>query len=125
MPLEFATRAWGVDGQGRVVAVQGPADLYTAAELRETLCAEAELGRGRLIVDATDVTILDSSGLSALLAAHRRAARFGSELILVHDDPQIGRTLAVTGLETIFVIAATVDEAIARLRDASTRSSRP
>lgn len=114
---EFATRQRVTDGGVHVVTVKGPADLYTAQELRETLCDAAQASRGALVADLTEVTFLDSSGLGALLAAHQRASRLGGGITVVHDDTQIAQTLRVTGLDAIFDTAETLDEAIERLAD--------
>ena len=94
MTSEFATRQQVLGGDVHVVTVEGPADLYTAQELRETLCEAAQQSGGALIADLTYVTFLDSSGLSALLAAHQRASRLGGGITVVHDDPRSGRRCA-------------------------------
>ena len=54
-----------------VVRVAGEVDMATAPQLRERL-EEMPEGTGTLVVDLTDVSFLDSTGLSVLVAAWKR-----------------------------------------------------
>jgi anti-sigma B factor antagonist len=75
-----------------VVTVTGEIDMATAPELREAIAA-ADLRQGRLVVDLSAVTFLDSAGVAVLFdhAAH------GLELIITPGS-LITVVLEVTGL---------------------------
>lgn len=65
------------------------------------------------MVDFLGVTFLDSTGLSALVRAHRRCTEQGGHLTLVMDDPQLLRLLSVSGLDRVIASFATLDAALA------------
>jgi anti-sigma B factor antagonist len=101
-------------GRGaRVVHVVGEVDTLTAPVLRTRLdehLAEVEL----LVLDLTDVTFLGSAGLAVLVAAKDEADRVGHRLRLVPGSRIVVRALEATGLLTLFDLADTAAEALAR-----------
>jgi anti-sigma B factor antagonist len=101
-------------GEGaRVLHVVGEVDTLTAPVLRTRLdehLAEVEL----LVLDLTDVTFLGSAGLAVLVAAKDEADRFGHRLRLVPGSRIVVRALEATGLLTLFDLADTAAEALAR-----------
>ncbi|UGS36583.1 STAS domain-containing protein [Capillimicrobium parvum] len=99
-----------------VVAVHGTVDLYTARELRGLLNDTLPRSRGTVLLDLSESTFVDSSGLAALIAAHRRARRDGGLLVVVNRDREIARLLEVTGLDSLLSVAADRREAIDLLR---------
>ena len=99
----------------RVVTIRGAVDLYETPGLKSLLLDAVAAGGGHAIVDLTAVTFLDSGGLAALLGAHRKSVRMGGRLVVVNVDADIARTFAVTGLDDVLPIAATVDDACRHL----------
>lgn len=101
------------DGKSIVTAV-GEVDVSSAPELRQRLRDQAD--GAFVIVDLTDVTFLDSTGLGVLVAALKRVreSSSGGELHLVVSRPQVTKVLEVTGLSSVFSIFGTLDEALAR-----------
>ena len=65
-----------------VVRVAGNLDIYTIARLRQRM-ARHDLSDGQVVLDVSDVTLIDSSGLGTLLAFANRARRSGSRLPLI------------------------------------------
>ena len=101
------------DGASVVTAV-GEVDVSTAPELRQKLREQPE---GRLVVvDLSDVTFLDSTGLGVLVAARRRSQEGAppGELHLVVTRPQVTKVLEVTGLSEIFTVHRSLGDALAR-----------
>lgn len=96
-----------------VVALAGIVDAYTAATLRSELLRLAGEGKP-LVVDLTDVTVIDSSGLSALLAASTALRVRGRTLAVVAGNPHVMRGFELAGLDRLFRIedsrAAALDE---------------
>jgi|tagenome__1003787_1003787.scaffolds.fasta_scaffold20725663_2 anti-anti-sigma factor len=81
------------------VSVSGEVDLSTATRLRESLARVVdEHGAERLDVDLSEVTFLDSSGVSALLAAQALATDAGWDFAVVNPQPPVRRVLAVTAV---------------------------
>lgn len=105
----------------RTVSVRGPADLYAAPELKRLLLAAVDQGSGHLIVDLimSAATLLDSSGLAALLGAHGRAQLLDGSIAVVNLDGDIARTLQITGLAGIFAVVGSLQQAVDCLQAAS------
>ena len=51
-----------------------------------------------VVVDLSEVTFMDSSGIAALAAARNRKAAEGDELILVRPHPNVQRVLELLGM---------------------------
>lgn len=84
----------------RVVAVRGELDLDTMEELKEALAADNGL-QATTVVDLRGLTFIDSSGVSGVLAATRRARDAGARLVCVPGSPQIRRVFEMTGVDTV------------------------
>ena len=98
-----------------VVALVGEHDAYSSGRLQHELSLLLE-GRQRIVVDLTETTFMDSTTLSALLSARRRAEeqRLGFALVLPVDErTQVDELLDLTGLRSAFVIDGGLDDAIA------------
>lgn len=90
-------RVEAVEG-GHLVTVAGEVDLGTAPRLAEVL---AQFTTGSVMVDLTDVTFLDSSGLNALVAAHRHIERRHETLTILGADDAVRRLFELTSLDTV------------------------
>jgi anti-sigma B factor antagonist len=66
-------------------------------DLRAALLEAAADRPGTLVADITRTRFCDSSGLHALLAAHKRAQADGGELLLVIPSTAVLRVFAITG----------------------------
>jgi anti-anti-sigma factor len=53
------------------------------------------------VVDLRGLTFIDSSGVSGVLAAARRARDAGSRLVCVPGPPSIRRVFELTGVDTV------------------------
>lgn len=97
-----------------VVTARGEVDVSTAPALRAELMSIPE-DTARVVVDLSEVTFLDSTGLGVLIAAMKRLRdnETGGQLHLVVTRPHIQKVLEVTGLNAIFTVHATVAEAVA------------
>lgn len=115
MAGEFSIREEEVDGTRFVVAVSGEIDLFTAPELKAALADAIEAGRTRVVVDLSETTFLDSTALGVLIGTVKRLRARDGRLTLVNTDPNIARTFDITGLDQIFTICKTRDDAIAAL----------
>ena len=93
-----------------VLAVGGEIDVYTAPQLRQRLIELADEGKS-LIVEQVD--FLDSTGLGVLVGGLKRARAQDGLLNLVCTQERILKIFRITGLEKVFGIHATVDEAVA------------
>jgi anti-sigma B factor antagonist len=122
MPPEFALTEDALDADRHVVAVRGEIDLFTAPELKQKLTDAIEGGKTRIVVDLSDTTFLDSTALGVLIGAVKRLRSREGALVIVNTDQNIAKTFEITGLDQIFTILSTRDDAIAALDDAASPS---
>jgi anti-sigma B factor antagonist len=100
------------NGDTMVYRLRGSLDLATAPSLRAALLDAAGEGPHEIIVDLSQLEFLDSTGLGALIGAHRRAMENGARVRLIVSDGPIQRLLTITGLMRIFAVYATLDAAL-------------
>ena len=83
--------------QGRDIRLAGELDMSNEPELDEVLRAAVEQG-GPTLVDLSELTFIDSTGISALL---RAAVALGNRgcLILHGEQDRVRRVLDLVGLE--------------------------
>jgi anti-anti-sigma factor len=82
------------------------------------LCVETLLGEGvtGLVIDLNAYSILDSSGLGALVASHGEVAGSGARLVLTGVGQQLHRTLSRAMLLQVLPVYETIERAFAALR---------
>jgi anti-sigma B factor antagonist len=115
MPPEFALTQDAVDDATQVVAVSGEIDLFTAPELKTALGEAIEAGKSRIVVDLGETTFLDSTALGVLIGTVKRLRSRDGRLTIVNSDQNIAKTFEITGLDQIFTIRGSRDEALAAL----------
>ena len=104
-----------VDAQTHVIQLGGEIDLYTAPEFKERMVELIEDGKKRILVDLSDATFIDSTTLGVLVGGVKRLRPSGGALALVCTDQNITKIFEITGLDRVFPIHATRDEALAAL----------
>lgn len=107
MPDLVRVERTGGDGVS-ILVVDGEIDLSNADELEQGLRAAA--GAQRLIVDLTLCTYIDSSGLNALVRATHGSGHQGAVAVVAR--PETRRILEIAGLEELFEVYASRDEAL-------------
>jgi len=95
-----------------VVKAAVEVDATNAKDLRSAILAAISTGTERLIVDMSDTEFCDSTGLNVLVRAHKRLEEAGGELLLVATEPTLLRIFKVTGMDTMFHLFASLDEAL-------------
>jgi len=101
------------DGRATLFALHGSLDIATSPSLRAALLESADHDRHEIIVDLSRLEFLDSTGLGALIGAHKRAAEHQGSVRLVAQEGQILRLLRITGLLDVFAVYPDVDAALA------------
>jgi anti-sigma B factor antagonist len=105
-----------------VICVPDEVDLSNACELVAALTAAAR-DSATVIVDMSRTTYCDSSGISALVQASRTASAASGSLLLVTCSPIVLRVLAVTGVDRLLQVHASVPDAIAAAPPAASPAS--
>lgn len=78
-----------------VVEVAGEIDLGAHDRLRAVI-DEARAGGRRLVIDLSETTFMDSTGLKVLLQAWRDQTRAGSEMVLRAPSPAVQTLIELT-----------------------------
>jgi anti-anti-sigma factor len=91
-------------------------DLFTSAGVRAAGDALMDGGCRYLALDTSAVTCIDSTGITVLVAFWQRLATAGGALVLAVPDEHLCRRLNIFGLDAVFVIATTFEEAVMRAR---------
>jgi anti-sigma B factor antagonist len=105
-------------GEGyAVVELRGELDVSNAACLRERLLGILGNQAPSLILDLPALIFIDSTGLSVLVVAERRAHELGGTLCLAGPQKIVARVLHITSLDKHFPVFGTVDQAIAAIHE--------
>ncbi|HYP95496.1 MAG TPA: STAS domain-containing protein [Mycobacterium sp.] len=94
-----------------VLRVDGDIDLATVSAL-EAAIDEALIPKPTgLVIDLSEVGFLASAGLQALVAAHNNVSQ-SAQFAVVANSAATSRPIQLTGLDQIFELYPTLDEAL-------------
>jgi anti-sigma B factor antagonist len=98
-----------------VIELKGEVDLYTCPELKDELLRVIGDGATIVVVDLTETTFIDSTGLGVLIRGVERLTTEDGRLAVVCIDPNMVKVFEVTGLDRVFSIYSTREEALAQV----------
>ncbi|MBP6964822.1 MAG: STAS domain-containing protein [Armatimonadetes bacterium] len=84
-----------------VVKVAGEVDLTTSAKFRAALDHAVSESPDGVIVDLSDVTYLDSTGIHTILVVYRRLQDQGGRLSLVVERPNVKKVLEILHMDRL------------------------
>jgi len=99
-----------------VVSINGELDMATAPDLHEHLRTLLEPGGRHLVLDLTETSFCDSTGLSIFIYAKDRCEDAGTRIRLAAPQRGVQRILEVSGLVEVLPSSPTVTEAITQVR---------
>lgn len=85
-----------------ILQLNGELDIYTVGGFRQE-SDKLDPAESQIVIDLTDVTLLDSSGLGALVSLLNRARAAGKPLGVVCSQRHIRRVFEITGLRRAFI----------------------
>ena len=112
--MNFDVQTEKVDDSTYAIALSGEVDLYTAPEFKQQLLDVIANGAKDVVVDFTNTTFIDSTTLGVLVGGVKRLRAQDGRLSLVCSDRNITKIFEITGLDRVFTIYPTRDEALAR-----------
>jgi anti-sigma B factor antagonist len=113
MPLKITNRE--VDGV-TVLALDGRIVLgEETSTLREKVKSLLGEGKKDIVLNLNNVTLIDSSGLGALVAAYSSAKSGGASLRLSNLGSRVDELLQITKLYTVFEVSETEADALRAL----------
>ena len=86
------------------VVLTGEIDIATSRRVREALIAISNSGENKVVVDMTNVTFVDSTGLSALVGPLKRFRSMNGEIVLRSPTKGVRKVLEISGLTRVFSI---------------------
>ena len=86
---------------GTIMAISGRIDGSTVTQLRDQLHTAVDGGIGAVVLDLSEVELVDAVGLAMLVGTHRRALRAGRQIVLRDTPARVTRLLVATGLDRV------------------------
>jgi anti-sigma B factor antagonist len=111
-----------LDKRTSVISVEGELDLSTAPRLKWMLVDALEGGHSLLVVDLTSATFMDSTALGVLIAVKRRLEG-DARMAIVCVRENVLKIFEFAGMDGVFAIFPTIDEALAYARGREARAS--
>jgi anti-sigma B factor antagonist len=99
-----------------VVALAGAIDTHTAHDLADALAAPLGRTPCNLIVELSQLTFIDSSGLRELVNASETVRAKGKVLVLVAPARRVARVFELVHVDDRFLIAESFEAALDRVR---------
>jgi len=100
-----------LDISGRIVLGDGAKDL--SRKIAELLTE----GHNKILLNLTEVTYVDSSGLGELVSSYGSVARAGGKIKLLNIQPRIAELLKMTKLHTLFECFSGESQAVASFHE--------
>ena len=110
--MAFQVTVENYNGQSVLRAI-GEVDLATVDLLDLAVGNVLEEGFTQVVVDLTQVSFMDSTGIRSLLANSQRLSDAGGKMAIVLSGGPVARTLSVTGVDSLLTIYDTLGEATA------------
>jgi anti-anti-sigma factor len=88
------------------VHLSGEIDIFTSNALRQRLLGTLRHSTSLLVLDLSEVSFCDASGLAVLVGVQHRARDRGITLVLTAPRPCMSRILHITGLDRSLPMAA-------------------
>ncbi len=116
MNFDIKTEQLGDDAY--VISLAGEVDLYTAPEFKQQLLEVIGQGGKQVVVDFTNTTFIDSTTLGVLVGGVKRLRTNEGQLSLICSDRNITKIFEITGLDRVFTIYPTRNEALSKVKSA-------
>ena len=118
--MNFDIKTEQLSDSAYVISLAGEVDLYTAPEFKQQLLEVITQGAKNVVVDFTNTTFIDSTTLGVLVGGIKRLRTNEGELSLVCNDRNITKIFEITGLDRVFSIYPSREEALATIGASTT-----
>lgn len=99
-----------------IVHMQGKLDLLSTANVKQRLSQVVSEGSSKLVIDMSNVTFIDSSGLAALVSALKTTRLASGDLRLACLSEEARNIFEITRLDRVIQSYETVEDAIESFR---------
>ena len=90
-------------------------DAHAAPDLKAQVGAQMDAGKGRVVLDLSEVELVDSTGLGAILFLYKKAPRPGGGFVLCGCRAAVLDLMKLTRMERVFKFLPTEAEAVASI----------
>jgi anti-sigma B factor antagonist len=96
-----------------VVPLRGEIDLHVSRGIELSLARVTAKRPKHIVVDLTEVTFVDSSGLAVLIHGMQDIQEYGGKFAIVGLQENVRPIFEIARLDQVFQIFPTVDDALA------------
>ena len=97
-----------------IISLQGKITIGSGdTQLREVINNAVNAGKTKILLDLSQVTTIDSSGIGELVGSYTTVTNRGGKLKLLHLPAKLNELLHVTQLITVFEVYDSEQEALA------------
>jgi anti-sigma B factor antagonist len=119
---EFDIVRRDLDERRSVIAVEGELDLATAPRLKWMLIDSLEDEHTLLVLDLSRASFMDSTALGVLVGVSRGLGP-DARLAIVCGSEDVARIFELSGMDSVFAIFPTVDQALAHVQGRTAEAS--
>lgn len=98
-----------------VIALSGEIDLDSSPEVRKTIIAATQTKKPQILIDLTQVTYMDSSGIATLVEGLQYSNQNKGTFVVAGLGPGVREVFELSRLDKIFTIYTDVSKALERL----------
>lgn len=91
-------------GKTSMVSIKGEIDIYSIEKFRESIEKEIKNQATQIILDCSELSYMDSTGMGVLIELRNRTKEMGQKIIMMNPQPNIKKLLALTGVDKIIEI---------------------
>ena len=95
-----------------ILQLSGEIDSVASPILRELLDSFVQQGKVRVVIDFSEVSLINSSGLGTLVGAHLNFQRENGVIKLAGSNPRIARIVEVTRINRALEMYPNVEDAL-------------
>jgi anti-sigma B factor antagonist len=111
----FEIEVSSADDEVKVVALRGELDFDEAPAFGRVLEELRTDGERKVVVDLSELTFIDSSGISVLVGAARAASADLGTLVIAAPSPHVRRVFEIVNLSELVPIEEGLEGALERL----------
>jgi anti-sigma B factor antagonist len=100
------------NNKGHVLPLEGEIDLHVSPRISASLDAMIDEKPKQVVIDLTNVTYIDSSGLAVLIEGMQNVEAYGGKFSLVGLHAKVRPIFEIARLDQVFRIFPTADAAL-------------
>lgn len=93
------------EGDVHTISIAGELDLATADDVERELERVEATDAGAIVLDLSNLTFMDSTGVRLLMTANARSRADTNRLTLIRGTPAVQRVLELSGVDALLPFA--------------------